>query len=109
MEGRPPPLAPPSRRFGVGDVVTIHEEKRPHQLWNLDRITKLLTGKDGNVRGAVVRVYRKGRAADFRRPIKKLYPVEIADAEDRRAIFNSENEEPRIRTVLDEHVGEMIH
>ena len=73
----------------------------------------MLTGKDGNVRSAVVRVYRNGRAADFRRPIKKLYPVEVADAEesaeDRRTIVDREDEEPQIRTVLDEHVGEMIH
>ena len=97
----------------VGDVVAIHEEKRPRQLWNLGRVKKLLTGKDGNVRSAVVRVYRKGRAADFRRPIKKLYPVNIADAEenaeDRRTIDDREGEEPQIKTVLDEHLGEMIH
>ena len=60
-----------------------------------------------------MRVYKKGRAADFRRPIKELYPVEVADAEenaeDRKTILDREDEGPQIRTVLDEHVGEMIH
>ncbi len=73
----------------------------------------MLAGKDGNVRSAVVRVFRKGRVADFRRPIKKLYPVEVADAEEntegRRTMVIKEDEEPQIRTVLDENVGEMIH
>ena len=84
--------------FCLHTSVAIHEEKRPRQLRNLGRVTKLFTGKDGNVRSAVVRVYRKGRVADFGRPIKKLYPVEIADAEenaeDRRTIVDRENEEP---------------
>ena len=100
-----------NRVIKVGDIVTIHEEKRPRQLWNLGRVTKLLTGKDGNVCSAVVRVYRKGRAADFRRPIKNC--IQLADAEesaeDRRTIVDREDEKPQIRTVLDEHVGEMIH
>ena len=39
---------------------------------------KLLTGNDGKVRAAVIRYHNKaGNLAQTRRPLKKLYPVEL--------------------------------
>ena len=39
----------------VGDVVIIHEDGLHRGLWKLGRVERLLTGKDGLVRGAVVK------------------------------------------------------
>ncbi|CAB4040094.1 E3 ubiquitin- ligase DZIP3 [Paramuricea clavata] len=39
----------------VGDVVVIHEENVRRVKWKLGRIEKLIEGKDGAIRGAVVR------------------------------------------------------
>ena len=48
----------------VGNIVIVHDEKNPHDLWKL-RIEKLLPGADGSVRGAFVKVQSNGRFNDF--------------------------------------------
>ena len=63
---------PPS----VEDVVMIHEDDKPRGLWRLGRITKLIIGKDGHVRGAVLRV---SGDRTLQRPIQKLFPLEISE------------------------------
>ena len=62
-------VTPPSE----GDVVIVEEDK-PRGLWRLGRITKLITGRDGYVRGAVLRI--SGNNV-LQRPIQKLYPLEV--------------------------------
>ena len=44
----------------VGDVVIVHDEGLPRSFWKLDRIKKLIVGKDGQTRSASVRVASKG-------------------------------------------------
>ena len=62
---------------GVGDIVIIHEDGLQRGLWKLGRVDKLISGKDGIVRGAVVRSTTKQRRSTMlRRPLQKLYPVE---------------------------------
>ena len=51
-----------------------------HDLWRLERIERLLVGKDGHPRAAVVKIFGDGRQATFiQRPIQKLYPVELTE------------------------------
>ena len=42
---------------GEGHVVTIYENRVPRHRWRLGRVEKLLRGKDGEVRSAVVKSY----------------------------------------------------
>ena len=63
---------PPS----VEDVVMIHEDDKPRGLWRLGRITKLIIGKDGHLRGAVLCV---SGDRTLQRPIQKLFPLEISE------------------------------
>ena len=66
----------------LGDIVVVDDEKiRVRVQWKLGRVVQLIEGKDGAVRGAVVRkLTDKGeRCTEIRRPIQKLYPVEISD------------------------------
>ena len=43
------------RVIRVGDIVYLQEDKVQRQQWNMAKVEKLLPGKDGIVRAAVVR------------------------------------------------------
>ena len=63
-----------------GDIVLVHDEKRPRSVWKIGRVKKLVSSKegDGKSRGAVVQVTSKGgRLMTLRRPLQLLYPLEI--------------------------------
>lgn len=70
---------PNPSQVSLGDVVIVHSTDQPRGSWKLGRITKLLAGQDGEVRGAVLRVAGGGRQATLlRRPIQLLYPLEAS-------------------------------
>ena len=63
-----------------GDIVSIHEDK---VQWGMGRVMQLLTGRDGNVRSARVRVMSEGgRGQEITKPIERLYPLEVTAEED---------------------------
>ena len=65
--------------IAVGDVVVVHSEDQPRALWKLGVVAELLVGTDGENRAAVVRVAGQGRAIKhLRRPVQKLFPLEMA-------------------------------
>ena len=65
------------RTVEVGDVVLVYEEERKRGEWKMGVVESLVTGKDGVVRGANVRVITKGKPIHLSRPVQKLYPLEI--------------------------------
>ena len=67
-----------NRVVSTGDVVIVHDEDQPRGKWRIGRIESLITGSDGCVRGATVRVKtKKGRSSMLRRPVQRLYPLEV--------------------------------
>ena len=40
----------------VGDVVVVHNESLPRGFWKLGRIQGVIAGRDGKIRGAIVKV-----------------------------------------------------
>ena len=69
----------------------------------MGRVERLLRGKDGQIRSAVVRVHQIGQKSTlFRRPLRKLYPVELNEEED---VINANDVEPEITFVPDHEVG----
>ena len=60
-----------------GDVVTVYGEGEKRGNWKLAKVEELIIGKDKEVRGAKVRVAGKGKPVYLKRPIQKLYPLEI--------------------------------
>ena len=44
------------RKITIGDIVIIHDNAHPRGLWKLGKVEKLITGADGHMRGAAVRV-----------------------------------------------------
>jgi len=43
----------------IRDVVIVHDEEEPKGKWRIGKVEALVTGSDGHVRGAVVRVKTK--------------------------------------------------
>ena len=64
-----------------GDVYVIQDTDLPRGFWKIARVMRLLTGKDGHQRGAVLRVAaRGGQATTLQRPLQLLYPLKIHDS-----------------------------
>ena len=60
------------------DVVLVYDEKQPRQNWKIGRITELITSSDNKVRAAKVKLRNKNI---IRRPVNRLYPVEVDTVE----------------------------
>ena len=62
----------------VGDMVTVAEEGVSRGKWRLGKVEELITGKDGETRGAKVKVLtKKGKPMYLSRPVQGLYPLEV--------------------------------
>ena len=62
----------------VGDVVLIHDDSQARSKWKLGEITELIDSQDGYKRGAVLQVVtKKGKPSKLRRPVQKLFPLEV--------------------------------
>ena len=72
---------PPHSSIASGDVVVVHDENLPRGFWRLGRIEEVISGRDGKIRGATVRLASRNRQKTLlHRPIQLLYPLEIHDA-----------------------------
>ena len=79
---------PQYRCVQVGEIVIVQAESEPRGVWKLGKVESLITGADGNVRGAVVRVANKDSHSFLRRPVQALYPLEVMSTE-RTAVDNN--------------------
>ena len=52
----------------VGEVVVVNDEHYPGSLWKFGRVTELITGNDGQVRGAKVKVITNEKPITLLRP-----------------------------------------
>lgn len=69
---------PDAKPVSKGDVVLVHDDK-PRGFWRLARVLKTVTGHDGRIRGAVLKVSSPtGRPSTLRRPLQLLYPLEMS-------------------------------
>ena len=56
------------------DAVIVEEERQSRSMWRVGLVEELLQGKDGQIRGAKVRVPKTNSI--LKRPVNKLYLVE---------------------------------
>ena len=64
----------------VNYIVIVHDENCSRSLWRLGRVMHLDRGNEDKVRGAKVKVAERGKKpTTLRRPIQKLYPIEIGN------------------------------
>jgi len=61
----------------LGEVIIVHDENHPRNFWKLGRVTDIIQGNDGQVRGAVIDVVTNGKLQTLQRPITRLYPLEV--------------------------------
>ena len=70
------------RKVNIGDIVVVHSDEKRRGFWNMGRIEDVIIGTDGETRGAVVSVYTgQKRSKLIRRPLQKLFPLEINERE----------------------------
>jgi hypothetical protein len=62
--------------INVGDVMLLQGEEKNRGLWKMGVVEKLIAGKDGVVRGAILKT-GSGRKEI---PLQHLYPLELASA-----------------------------
>ena len=83
----------------TGQVCIVFDASCPRAFWRLARVKELITGKDGNVRGAVVKTVTKtGGVSVLRRPLQLLYPLEFNEDKDAQS-NETEEESPPTTTV----------
>eukprot|EP00731_Ephydatia_muelleri_P021173 Em0013g900a len=94
----------------VGDVVVVHSDKHPRTFWKTGVIEEVLSGRDGLVRGARVRVRSGNGSILLNWPLQLLYPLEVSLAElhcDTRTTESDGNEEQQEPDKIgEEHVQE---
>ena len=62
-----------------GEVVLVHEDGAKKLTWKMGVIKDLITGRDGEIRGVTIQVICKGKPLILRRPIQRVYPLEISN------------------------------
>ena len=70
-----------TRDLIIGDVVLVKDdEPAPRTQWRIGKVIQLVTGRDGQVRGATLKVLSKsGKQTTIHRPLQKLISFEIAE------------------------------
>ena len=64
--------------MNVRDVVCVYEDKVKRLNWTMARVERLLVGKNGNFRAAVIRAIVKNRKPMLlKRPLQRLFPIEL--------------------------------
>ena len=58
----------------IGDVVIVHDEDQPRNRWKLAIVTRLITGKDNIIRGAVLKTGK----GTIERAVQHLHPLELS-------------------------------
>ena len=89
----------------LGDIVCIHKDKLPRQRWALGKIVRVLPGKDNIIRAAEVRSLDKsGNPIVLKRPVQKLYPLEITELGTEKSTLNEDVNNIPITMVSDKDV-----
>ena len=78
-----------------GDVAIIHDDKKHRRFWRLGLVVHTIPGRDGQVRGAVVKVCQKGKRCKLMctcRSVKQLYPLEIGQLNQEKGTTDQEGQ-----------------
>ena len=95
--------------IATGDVVVVHDERLPRGLWKLGRIQETIAGKDGRIRGAVVKVASQNRQHSLlRRPVQLLYPLEVCSPHAAQVNSEPSNPGPETRSELDSYATDTV-
>lgn len=65
------------KKIFEGDIVVVHNHQTKRNHWKLGKIIELITGSDNIPRAAVVKIRSGESMFNIKRPVTKLYPLEI--------------------------------
>ena len=83
---------------------------RARGLWKLGRVRELIPGVDGNVRGAFVRVQSGGGHSTIKRPVQRLYPLEVrAEVMDSQEIVPTDEVSVNVSSMSYQHDQDAKH
>ena len=69
--------------IAVGDIMVLRNDSTKRHFWKLVVVQQLLTGSDGVVRAAIVRVVDcEGKSSVLRQSIRHLIPIEAGTKPD---------------------------
>ena len=64
----------------MNDIVIIKDDKiNPRIRWKKGRVTELIPGRDGIVRGAMLETITNGKKVVIRRALQRLVPLEVTE------------------------------
>ena len=92
----------PSRSPEVGEVVVV-EGLSKRNTWRLGKIVSLIHGADQRCRAAVIKTFDGANAHLTRRPIERLYPIEIKST---ASVTPEEADVSRVEPSIDAGVRE---
>ena len=90
----------------MGEVVLVFDENKKRGFWKMGKIEGLVVGKDKVVRGATVKVMTKGAPVFIKRPVQKLYPIELKSERECRNEVGQEEEHVKVDKQVEE-MGEV--
>ena len=64
-------------QINIGNVMLIQGEAKNRGLWKMGLVEKLIKGKDGVIRGAILKTGNGRRE----RPLQHLYPLELSSVQ----------------------------
>ena len=73
----------------------VYEDNVKRGKWKMDEVEELVAGRDGVVRGAKVRLVRKGKSVFLSRPVQKLFHTEVKHNEGKKESEKSKENEKR--------------
>ena len=95
---------PHLQNVSIGDIVLVKDVNLPRLRWKKGRITKLIKGNDGLVRGVSLDtiVSTTNKTQCINRPLQHIIPLELKDIQQSNKnieIIDNDNSEPAIRGV----------
>ena len=95
--------------ISIGDIVSVQDENHPRGFWKTAKVEDLMTGRDGRIRAASVRVCSsKGRPTIIQRPIQRLFPLEITSCRSNSAAEAYNYDQSTTADGNDDSVGQSV-
>ena len=93
-----------------GNAVIVKDEKRPQNTWKLGHVKKLVKGRDGKMRGAVVETVadNQNRLIEISQAVQHLVPVECKEQATFQQSQQNKNR-PQSRVKLGDSVCDKRH
>ena len=89
-----------NRVISAGDIVLLKNDSTARCMWKLAKVEELISGADGKIRSAIVKVTRSDkRPICLRRVVQHLFPIEVKTTDEEKQNDHSTLEDQSTPTV----------